>query len=122
MEPRHFEFVPLCKLLPHCAAIVHHGGIGTTSGALAAGVPQLIMPMGFDQPDNAARAEALGVARSLSPRAFRPRAVADRLAELTGNPVVLVDCRRHAARTTDPTRLDAACDAILSAVGGVLKN
>jgi rhamnosyltransferase subunit B len=44
---------------------VHQAGIGTLSQALRAGRPQLITPVWFDQPDNAARAVKLGVARSL---------------------------------------------------------
>ena len=83
---RCFGFLPMGQLLPHCAAIVHHGGIGTTAQGLAAGMPQLIMPMAFDQPDNAARAVRLGVARSIAPRAFRPRAAARLLAELLERP------------------------------------
>ena len=38
-------FAPFEKLFPQCAAIIHHGGIGTTAQALAANVPQLIMPL-----------------------------------------------------------------------------
>lgn len=53
-------YVPFGKLLPHCSAIVHHGGIGTTSQALRAGLPQVIRPMAFDQFDNADRVEQLG--------------------------------------------------------------
>ncbi|WP_145217222.1 nucleotide disphospho-sugar-binding domain-containing protein [Planctomycetes bacterium TBK1r] len=53
-------YVPLGELLPHCSAIVHHGGIGTTSQALRAGVSQIIRPLAFDQFDNADRVEALG--------------------------------------------------------------
>src|SRR5262249_32355180 len=52
---RHFEYVPFSQVFPRAAAVVHHGGIGTTSQCLAAGVPQLIMHMAHDQPDNAAR-------------------------------------------------------------------
>lgn len=37
-------FVPLNSLLPTCAAVIHHGGAGTFAGALASGVPQLIVP------------------------------------------------------------------------------
>jgi L-rhodinosyltransferase/glycosyltransferase len=37
------EFVPLTTLLPTCAAIVHHGGIGTLTTAIAHGVPQLVV-------------------------------------------------------------------------------
>jgi rhamnosyltransferase subunit B len=50
----------LAAVLPQAAAIVHHGGIGTTSQALAAGTPQLIRPMAFDQFDNATRVMRLG--------------------------------------------------------------
>jgi MGT family glycosyltransferase len=42
-------------VLPHCSAVVTHGGHGTVLKALAAGVPLVIAPLGRDQPDNAAR-------------------------------------------------------------------
>ena len=44
---RHFDFVPFGWILPRAAAVVHHGGIGSTAQGLAAGIPQLIMPMGL---------------------------------------------------------------------------
>ena len=59
------SYVSLRRLLPSCAAIVHHGGIGTTSQALAAGIPQTIGPLAFDQFDNAARVERLRCGRWL---------------------------------------------------------
>ncbi len=58
------DHVPFDCLLPQVAALVHHGGIGTTAAALAAGIPQLITPFAFDQFDNAARVVRLGVGRS----------------------------------------------------------
>lgn len=54
------SYVPLSKLLPRARALVHHGGIGTVSQALSAGIPQLITPFAHDQFDNAARVERLG--------------------------------------------------------------
>lgn len=63
-----FDHVELDRLLPHVAAIVHHGGMGTTARALEAGIPQVITPTGFDQPDNGHRTEVLGVGRVV-PRA-----------------------------------------------------
>jgi rhamnosyltransferase subunit B len=57
--------VPFSRLFPHAAAVVHHGGIGTLAQALRAGKPQLIVPFFADQPDNAARAVRLGVARAV---------------------------------------------------------
>ncbi|MCC7217106.1 MAG: hypothetical protein IT517_10065 [Burkholderiales bacterium] len=53
-------YAPFSALLPHARAFVHHGGIGTVSQSLAAGVPQLVVAMALDQPDNAERVERLG--------------------------------------------------------------
>jgi UDP:flavonoid glycosyltransferase YjiC (YdhE family) len=99
---RHCPYVPFSQLLPHAAALIHHGGIGTTAQALAAGIPQLVMPMGFDQPDNAARVVRLGVGRSLPPRKFRAPAVARLLGELLGSAAVAARCR-EVARLFDGT-------------------
>lgn len=52
-------------LMPHSALVLHHGGIGTTAAALFAGRPHLILPLGADQPDNAAHIERLGLGRRL---------------------------------------------------------
>ncbi len=54
------DYAPFSLLFPRAAAIIHHGGVGTTSQCLAAGVPQFIMPLSHDQPDNAARIKRLG--------------------------------------------------------------
>lgn len=67
---RHFDYAPFSELLPNVAALVHHGGIGTCSQALAAGVRQVVVPMAHDQFDNAARLEKLGVARVIKERKF----------------------------------------------------
>jgi rhamnosyltransferase subunit B len=60
-----YDYVPYSAVFPRAAAIVHSGGIGTLAQALAAGRPQLITPVAFDQPDNARRAAGLGLARVL---------------------------------------------------------
>ena len=67
---RHVEYAPFSRLLPRCAAIVHHGGIGTSAQGLAAGIPQLVVTMAHDQPDNAARLRRLGVSETLPARNF----------------------------------------------------
>jgi UDP:flavonoid glycosyltransferase YjiC (YdhE family) len=46
-------WVPVSAALPHCAGIVHHGGSGTTLAALAAGVPQIVVPGAGDRRHNA---------------------------------------------------------------------
>lgn len=47
------QWAPLGPLFGKAGLVVHHGGIGTTAQAIAAGVPQLILPFAHDQPDNA---------------------------------------------------------------------
>jgi UDP:flavonoid glycosyltransferase YjiC (YdhE family) len=54
-------FVPLSKFLPAADALIHHGGIGTTFGALAAGIPSVVLPQAFDQSFNARLVTAAGV-------------------------------------------------------------
>ena len=100
----HEPYVPFSQVLPHCAAIVHHGGIGTCAQGLAAGVPQLTMPLAFDQPDNTTRLWRLGVARWVRPRAFTPDRVSAELTSLVGDSRVAERCRHWATaiRHSDP--------------------
>jgi len=59
------DYAPFAALLPRLSALIHHGGIGTSAQALAAGIPQLVVPFAHDQFDNAARLSRLGVSRTL---------------------------------------------------------
>lgn len=113
---RHFDYLPLGRLLPRAAALVHHGGIGTTAQALAAGIPQLVMPLAFDQFDNAWRLRQLGVARSLSVRRFRGPAVARALGLLLGSAEVAARSRELSGRMDNEASLAAAC-AWIEALG-----
>ena len=88
-----FQYLPYSAVFPRAAAIVHPGGIGTLAQALAAGRPQLIVPVAFDQPDNARRTAALGVARSLPFRKATAAAMARELSALLAVP----DCASRAA-------------------------
>jgi len=91
-------YVPLRALLPRAAALVHHGGVGTTAEGLRAGVPQVIVPLAYDQFDNAARVEALAAGCGLAGGAggARPRALARALARLLASPRVRAGCARAA--------------------------
>jgi sterol 3beta-glucosyltransferase len=71
------DFVPHEWLFPQMAAVVHHGGAGTTAAALRAGVPQVIVPFGVDQNLWAHQAHKIGVASRPIPRR---RLTAERLA------------------------------------------
>ncbi len=92
-EILHASYVPFSRVFPRAAAVVHHGGIGTTAQALAAGVPQLIRPLAHDQFDNAARLRRLGVARSLRPRHYDSRRASNVLSELVESPKINASAR-----------------------------
>jgi rhamnosyltransferase subunit B len=83
---RAFEYLPYSAVFPHAAAVVHQCGIGTLAQALRAGRPQLLVPVAFDQPDNAARAARLGVGIELPFRRVDPRRLREGLATLLANP------------------------------------
>ena len=108
----HSDYVPLSRLLPHCRALVHHGGIGTLAQGFGAGVPQIVTPMAFDQFDNAERLSRLNVGRSFRPNAYEATAVAKALVDLTTNPRVSAACNRVAALVRNDRPLNVACDEI----------
>ena len=109
----HFEYVPFSALLPKLAAFVHHGGIGTTSQAMQAGVPQLIRPVVVDQFDTASRTVALGVARELLPWSYRPRATAAALDALIDNAEARRCCDQVAERLKGCDGIELTCERIL---------
>ena len=61
------SYIPQSLLLPHCELVVSHAGSGSVVGALAYGLPMVLLPIGADQPFNAARCEDLHVGRVLNP-------------------------------------------------------
>lgn len=73
------NYAPFESLLERACAMVHHGGVGTTSQGLRAGIPTLIVPFAFDQPDNAAHAARLGVSRTLPRAKYRAARVGKEL-------------------------------------------
>lgn len=109
---RHFEFAPFSELLPHCAALVHHGGIGTASQGMSAGVGQLVLPHAHDQHDNAARMQKLGIAATLPQRRYRADHVAQTLADLLGNPRTADRCAAVKARFAGADGLTRASEFI----------
>jgi rhamnosyltransferase subunit B len=109
---RHIRYAPLGELLPRAAAIVHHGGIGTSARALKAGIPQLVMPMAYDQHDNAHRLGHLGVAKSIERKHFTAQNVASELRQLLESQTVLERCRHYARKFEGGTALESTCDYI----------
>lgn len=104
----HAVYAPFSQLLPHAAALVHHGGIGTTAQALCVGVPQLVMPMAHDQFDNADRVRRLGVGDWLPRHRFTESNVARTLRHLLADAGVAQAARQWALQQAQASD---ACDA-----------
>jgi UDP:flavonoid glycosyltransferase YjiC (YdhE family) len=80
------ESAPHAWLLPRMAAVVHHGGAGTTGAGVRAGVPAVIVPFFGDQPFWGKRLAELGVATEPLPRKQLTAAgLAERIGQATSD-------------------------------------
>jgi len=80
------RWIPQDALLSHCDLVISHGGSGSVVGALAHGLPMVLIPMGADQPLNAGRCEALGVGRILDPIAATSEGVREAVSAVLAEP------------------------------------
>src|SRR5262245_3262881 len=113
---RRLDYLPASALFPRAEAVVHSGGIGTLAQALAAGRPQLIVPVAFDQPDNARRAVGLGVARSVPFAGADARALARGLRALLEAPELAARARKIGEEVSREDGSRAAADALEAGV------
>lgn len=105
----HADYAPFSEVFPRAACVVHHGGIGTSAQAMRAGVPQLVMPLAYDQADNAARMRRWGVATTLFPKRFTASAVAKRLKFLMGDSGVAGSAMAVSEFMQEDDGIDTAC-------------
>jgi UDP:flavonoid glycosyltransferase YjiC (YdhE family) len=112
---RHFEHVPFNQLLPRVRAMVHHGGTGTTALCLSAGLPQVVVPMSFSQPDIAARVVRLGVGREVRLGWFSGRRLASALKHVLTSSAIERRCQEVAQQTRRSSAFEAAANEIIAA-------
>lgn len=105
-------YAPHSEVMPHAAAVVHQGGIGTMAQALRSGRPMLVTPFSHDQPDNAEHAQRLGVARVVTRRAYRAPLVADVLGRLLADPDIATAASSVGERVRAERGSAAAADAL----------
>jgi UDP:flavonoid glycosyltransferase YjiC (YdhE family) len=116
------DYVPYQSLFPRACAVVHHGGVGTTSQGLLAGVPTLIVPFAFDQSDNAEHARKLGTSRVLYRKNYFARRVASELDELLRQPAYArraIEVSQQLKQENGPTR---AAELIEETISKLPKN
>ena len=107
-----FDYAPFSRLFPRAAAVVHQGGVGTTSQVLRAGVPMLVMPYSHDQPDNAARCRRLGVGEVISRDNYQANRVAMKLRKLLTDMNYKVNAAEAKRIVESENGVQTACDAI----------
>ncbi|MGH9971092.1 MAG: glycosyltransferase [Pyrinomonadaceae bacterium] len=106
------DYAPFESLLERGSVMVHHGGVGTTSQGLRAGIPTLIVPFAFDQSDNAAHAERLGTSRTLYRKQYQAARVAGELEKLLSNPQYASKAKQFGQSLRAENGVAMACDLI----------
>ena len=91
---------------------VHHGGIGTVAQAFAAGVPQVVIPIAFDQADNATRMARLGTGLQIDRKYFNGQSLAGALRRILQEPDYDRKAQEISCRMDGPKAVAEACDGI----------
>jgi UDP:flavonoid glycosyltransferase YjiC (YdhE family) len=80
------DFVPQSAVLERADLLVSHSGSGTMLGGLAHGVPQVALPRGTDQPENAALMARAGAGVVVAPEDYSVESIANAVADVAGDP------------------------------------
>ncbi|MHB8629070.1 MAG: glycosyltransferase [Aggregatilineales bacterium] len=111
------ESTPHDWLFPRMAALVHHGGSGTTGAAFRAGIPQIVIPYSFDQPFWGAQTYRMGVGVKPIPR---KRLTADKLAKAIDQAIHNADMRRCAVEVGALIRAEDGVGQAVSVIDRLL--
>lgn len=106
-------WVPQGAVMAHAAAMVGHGGSGSTLAALTAGIPLAVLPLFADQPENAQRVSDLGAGLQVGNTA----ALADAVGELLEDPFYRLNARSVAAEIATLAPVDEAVGVLEDLAG-----
>jgi UDP:flavonoid glycosyltransferase YjiC (YdhE family) len=106
------RWVPQASVMPQAAAMVGHGGSGTTRMALAAGVPSVVFPAFADQPRNAARVAELGAGIALPEGPEGLARLGDAILRVLAEPAYRAAAGRVAAEVAALPAIDEAPAAL----------
>jgi UDP:flavonoid glycosyltransferase YjiC (YdhE family) len=109
-------WVPQNAVMPHAAAMVGHGGSGSTLMAMAAGMPLAVVPLFADQPHNAARVAALGAGVHVEPD--RPSDLRETVEALLAESGYRDAAGRVAAEIAAQPRVDEVTELLEQIAGG----
>lgn len=106
-----YKYLPLDNILPELSVLIHHGGLGTVTGGLATGIPQLILPQYVDRPYNATLVKELGAGDYLSPVNWQPQRIADLIKSLQSEKVK-ASCRQYISKMQANRGVSVAADCV----------
>ena len=110
------RFVPHAQVLPEAAVVVTHAGLGTVHAALAHGLPLVCLPIGRDQPDNAARVVWHGAGLRLSSKSSSTT-IGAAVQRVLGEPAFAASAGRLAAAFAEEHPAERAPSALEAVVG-----
>lgn len=108
------RWIDQAELLPWRLAVVTHCGSGSVLGALAHGLPSVLLPIGADQPQTASLLAELGAAVVLDPVTVTSNEIAEAVLRVLDDPSY---ARAAAAVRAEIRALPAAADALAAAFG-----
>ena len=108
---KRYRYLPLDQIMSHVRVLIHHGGMGTLTGALAAGIPQLILPCYVARPYKATLIKKLGAGDYLLPVNWQAEKIAEmvRSLETAG---VADNCCRFISRMQANCGVSVAADRV----------
>jgi rhamnosyltransferase subunit B len=108
------SYADMAWLLKQTKIIIHHGGIGTTAQALRAGVPQIILPDRFDQPDNAQRIARLGLGGAVMKDVYSPEKWVETIQQVLDSTVIRQRLKNVSADIQRNSAIITAADLVQS--------
>lgn len=106
------EYLPFSQVFLRAALLIHHGGIGTLAQALRAGIPQLIVPWGIDQYDNASRIKVMGVGDEFNKDNFKPDALVNKLKNILNSRSIREKCAYYSDKLKGSNSIEDTCHII----------
>lgn len=109
----HINYAPFSQLLPKLSLFVHHGGIGSISQTLKAGIPQIIRPVAFDQFDNSIRVVNLGVAQEMLVKDYNIKNLSNAINKILVNDNYKKNAKLISKNFEDNNSISKVCEVIL---------
>jgi len=113
---RWYRILPLASVYSLVGGVIHHGGIGTITGCMTAGTPQLALAADTDRPDNGMRIKQLGIGDYLPPLQWEPQLIANAVKGIQTR-AVKERCRQLAKVIVAHDTMSVACEAMESVIG-----